>query len=101
MIARRFKVFRLAPDVVLRAVDETSCGGSARVRLEGRVFGAQASAVKHFATPTAAAEFFAAYDEPAAEAWWRSLQARVVAEFAEHMLLGTPSAFGPVGLLNA
>lgn len=95
------KVFKLAPHAVLLAVNEAARGGVCRVRLEGRVFGAKASAVKHFASPAAAADFFAAYDEPAAEAWWCSLQDRVAAEFAGHMLRGVPSAFEPVGLLHA
>jgi hypothetical protein len=100
MIARRFKVYRLAPEVVLRAVDETSCGGAARVRLEGRVFGATASAVKHFPDAAAAAAFFAAYSEVVAEEWWRSLQDRVAEEFAGYMLRGMGGA-KPVGLLHA
>lgn len=101
MSADWFKVFTVAPHAVLMAVNDAARGGACRVRLVGRVFGAEGSVVKHFATPAAAAAFFDAYDEPAAEAWWRSLQTRVADDFAEHWLHGTPPAFKPVGLLNA
>lgn len=101
MSADWIKVFKLAPHAVLLAVNEAGRGGACRVRLEGRVFGATASVVKHFATPAAAAAFFAAYDESTAEDWWRSLQDRVSEDFTEYMLRGTPSTCEPVGLLNA
>lgn len=101
MSADWIKVFKLAPHAVLMAVNEAGRGGACRVRLDGRVFGATASAVKHFATPAAAADFFAAYDEPAAEAWWREVQDHATRMLAAQMLRGVPSAFAPVGLLNA
>lgn len=101
MSADWIKVFKLSPHAVLLAVNEAGRGGACGVRLEGRVFGAKASVVKHFATPAAAADFFAAYDEPAAEAWWRSLQDRLAEDFAEHLLHPAPSGFKVLGLLNA
>lgn len=71
------KVFKVAPHVVLLAVNEAARGvDSCAVRLEGRVFGAKGEAMKLFPTPAAAAEFFDAYDQEAAEAWWRELNAR-------------------------
>lgn len=101
MSADWIKVFKVAPHAVLMAVNEAGRGGACGVRLEGRVFGAKASVVKHFATPAAAAAFFAAYDEAAAEDWWRSLQNRVAEDFTAHFLRGTPPHFEVVGLLNA
>lgn len=98
------KVFKVAPHAVLMAVNE--CAGGAdncTVRLEGNVFGAKGTAVKHFATPEAAATFFEAYDQDAAEAWWRSLHARVLEEFegfADRLIQGSGGP-APVGLFHA
>ncbi|MBD3877454.1 hypothetical protein ACDX36_26380 [Pseudomonas aeruginosa] len=98
------KVFKVAPHVVLLAVNEAARGvDSCAVRLEGRVFGAKGEAMKLFPTPAAAAEFFDAYDQEAAEAWWRELNARVVEEFegyADRLLHGAGGP-APLGLFHA
>jgi hypothetical protein len=105
LLGRRdwIKVFKVAPHVVLLAVNE--CAGGADnciVRLEGRVFGAKANALKPFATPEAAAAFFEAYDQEAAEAWWRDLHARVTEEFegfCDRLIHGNGGP-APVGLFH-
>ncbi|HGK6498982.1 hypothetical protein GHU69_27095 [Pseudomonas aeruginosa] len=98
------KVFKVAPHVVLLAVNEAARGvDSCAVRLEGRVFGVRREAVKHFATPAAAAAFFEAYDQDAAEVWWCALNDPVVEEFegyADRLLHGAGGP-APVGLFHA
>lgn len=98
------KVFKVAPHAVLMAVNECAGGAdSCAVRLEGNVFGAKGTAVRHFATPEAAAAFFEAYDQDAAEDWWRSLHARVLEEFegfADRLINGSGGP-APVGLFHA
>lgn len=98
---RRVKEFRVAAHAVLRAIDETVPGASTgRVVLEGDVFGAQARAIKPFAKAADATAFFAAFDEEAAEDWWRSLSTRIIEETDRAFLYGT-SGRAPVGLLHA
>jgi hypothetical protein len=97
------KVFKVAPHAVLMVVNECAGGAdSCAVRLEGNVFGAKGTAVKHFASPAAAAAFFEVYDQEAAEAWWRSLHERVLEEFegfADRLIHGEGGP-APVGFFN-
>lgn len=96
------KVYKPADAVKFRVTNERLSGVN-RVRIEGEVFGAKASTVKHFGSPSEADAFFAGVTEADAEAWWQSLQDRAQQLFAlaeQELLYGSGDCI-PRGLLHA
>ncbi|MNR39996.1 hypothetical protein D3C85_1582490 [compost metagenome] len=78
--------------------------GVNRVRIEGEVFGARGSTLKHFGSAAEADAFFDAMTEEGAEAWWQTLFEKVSEEFAgllERDFLHGAGGSVPRGLLNA
>lgn len=105
MMARlECKLFSPAPAVKFRVVNESASGVN-RVRIEGEVFGAKGSAVKHFGSAEAAGVFYAAVTEKDAELWWQALYAKAQGQLfglAEQELLYGAGCAQPVrGLLHA
>lgn len=97
------KVYKPADAVKFRIANERLSGVN-RVRIEGEVFGARASTVKHFGSPAEADAFFAGVTEKDAEAWWRSLQDRAQQQLfglAEQELLYGSGHCMPRGLIHA
>jgi len=104
MISRvQSKLFKPAGDVRFRITNERLSGVN-RVRIEGEVFGARGSTVKHFGSPAEADAFFDAMTEEGAEAWWQTLFEKVCEEFAgllERDLLHGAGGSSPMGLFHA
>jgi len=97
------KFFKPTGDVKFRITNERLSGVN-RVRIEGEVFGARGSAVKHFESADEAAAFFDAMTEEGAEAWWQTLFEKVCEEFAgliERDLLHGSVGSAPLGLFHA
>ncbi|ERY86344.1 hypothetical protein [Pseudomonas aeruginosa] len=97
------KFFRPTGDVKFRITNERMSGVN-RVRIEGEVFGARGSTLKHFGSAAEADAFFDAMTEEGAEAWWKSLFAKVSDEFAgllERDFLYGAGGSTPRGLFNA
>ncbi|HEJ5739544.1 TPA: hypothetical protein SL768_006096 [Pseudomonas aeruginosa] len=104
MISRvQSKFFKPTGDVTFRITNERLSGVN-RVRIEGEVFGARGSTLKHFGSAAEADAFFDAMTEEGAEAWWQSLFAKVSDEFAgllERDFLYGAGGSTPRGLFNA
>lgn len=103
IVSALLKVYKPADAVKFRIMNERRSGVN-RVRIEGEVFGAKASTVKHFGSPAEADAFFDALTEAGAEAWWQSLFAKVSDEFAgllERDFLCGAAGSSPRGLFNA
>ncbi|HFZ2546520.1 TPA: hypothetical protein ACIJ26_005442 [Pseudomonas aeruginosa] len=104
MISRvQSKLSRPTGDVKFRITNERLSGVN-RVRIEGEVFGARGSTLKHFGSAAEADAFFDAMTEEGAEAWWQTLFEKVSEEFAgllERDFLHGAGGSVPRGLLNA
>ncbi|HHK4358956.1 TPA: hypothetical protein ACQTXQ_005761 [Pseudomonas aeruginosa] len=102
-VSALLKVYKPADAVKFRVTNERRSGVN-RVRIEGEVFGAKASTVKHFGSPAEADAFFDAMTEADAEAWWQSLQDRAQQQLfglaEQELLYGAGECF-PRGLLHA
>ncbi|NPZ19533.1 hypothetical protein DZ956_022420 [Pseudomonas aeruginosa] len=98
------KLFSSAPAVKFRVVNESASGVN-RVRIEGEVFGAKGSTVKHFASAEAAEAFYAALTERDAERWWQGVYARVQEQIfglaEQELLYGSGQVLQARGLLHA
>lgn len=102
-VAAMLKVYKPAAAVKFRITNERLSGVN-RVRIEGEVFGARASTVKHFGSPAEADAFFDAMTQEGAEAWWQSVFAKVRDEFAgllERDFLHGAGGSAPRGLFHA
>lgn len=102
-LAEMLKVYKPTGDVKFRVTNERLSGVN-RVRIEGEVFGARGSTVKHFGSAAEADAFFAAMTEEGAEAWWQSLCGKVCDEFSGLLVrdfLHGAGGSAPRGLLHA
>lgn len=102
-LAAMLKVYKPTGDVKFRVTNERLSGVN-RVRIEGEVFGARGSTVKHFGSAAEADAFFDAMTEERAEAWWSALFAKVHEEFTGLVVrdfLHGAGGSAPKGLFHA